>query len=100
MKLIDPDELERVLRPILKDESCPLHIAAEIDMNLDLMPKVDAVPVIRCGKCNFWDRDHISCEGLAKCLTGESGIRYRNRSDFCSRGERKDGDDEQTKKPK
>ena len=44
MKLIDPDELERVLRPILKDESCPLHIAAEIDMNLDLMPKVDAVP--------------------------------------------------------
>ena len=46
MRLIDPDELEKVLRPILTDESCPLHIAAEIDMNLDLMLKVDAVPVV------------------------------------------------------
>jgi len=45
MKLIDPNELEKVLRPILTDESCPLHIAAEIDMNLDLMPKVDVVTV-------------------------------------------------------
>ena len=63
MRLIDPDELEKVLRPILTDESCPLHIAAEIDMNLDLMPKVNAVPVVhgkwvntddgfRCNKCN------------------------------------------------
>lgn len=46
MRLIDPDELEKVLRPILTDESCPLHIAADIDMNIDLMPKVDAVPAI------------------------------------------------------
>lgn len=68
MRLIDPDELERILRPILTDESCPLHIAAEIDMNLDLMQKVDIVPVrhgwwididtetytwkIRCSRCN------------------------------------------------
>lgn len=45
-RLIEPDELEKVLRPILTDESCPLHIAAEIDMNIDLMPKVDAVPSV------------------------------------------------------
>lgn len=45
MRLIEPNELEKVLRPILTDESCPLHIAADIDMNIDLMPKVDAVPV-------------------------------------------------------
>ena len=44
-RLIEPNELEKVLRPILTDESCPLHIAAEIDMNIDLMPKVNAVPV-------------------------------------------------------
>lgn len=53
---------------------------------------VDAVPVIRCDKCDFWDRNHISCEGLAKCLTGEGGIRYRNRSDFCSRGVQMDSE--------
>lgn len=47
---------------------------------------VDAVPVIRCENCQFWDNEHISSEGLAKCVTGESGIRYRRNNDFCSRG--------------
>lgn len=63
-----------------------------LGIRINVLLPVDAVPVIRCGKCNFWDRNHISCEGLAKCLTGESGVRYRNRNDFCSRGKRKDGD--------
>lgn len=57
---------------------------------LDKTPTVDAVPVIRCESCIFWDRDHVSREGLAKCCTGEGGIRYRDRSDFCSRGEREE----------
>lgn len=55
-------------------------------------PTVDAAPVVRCGECIFWDRCHVSCEGLAKCLTGEGGIRYRNRSDFCSKGRKREGD--------
>jgi len=65
---------------------------AVIKMLKNLSP-VDAVSVIRCNKCDFWDRDHVSCEGLAKCLTGEGGIRYRNRNDFCSRGIQMDGKD-------
>lgn len=50
----------------------------------------DVRPVITCGECEFWNRDRISCEGLARCNTGESGIRYRNRNDFCSRGKKKE----------
>ena len=79
MKLIDPDELERVLRPILKDESCPLHIAAEIDMNLDLMPKVDAVPVVRCKDCLH----NRACEIQYHAQAGDLF--------FCGAAERKDG---------
>lgn len=51
---------------------------------------IDAVEVVRCENCQFWDNEHISSEGLAKCVTGESGIRYRRSYDFCSHGERKD----------
>lgn len=51
---------------------------------------VDAVEVVRCENCQFWDNEHISSEGLAKCVTGESGIRYRRSYDFCSRGEHKE----------
>ena len=82
MGLIEPDELEKVLRPILTDESCPLHIAAEIDMNIDMMPKVDAVPVVRCkdcksfshGYCRFHDAKFVRPDG------------------YCYWGERKDGE--------
>lgn len=65
----------------------------EAKLTLDKIPTVDAVPVVRCGECLFWNRDHISCEGLARCATGESGVRYRNKYDFCSRGERKEQDE-------
>lgn len=103
MRLINGNHLEERVRKIVKD-----YAQAAKDSNItpgrvtfsscgviglvESEPIVDAVPVIRCGKCNFWDKDHISCEGLAKCCTGEGGIRYRNRSDFCSRGARMDGD--------
>ena len=41
--------------------------------------------VVHCGECKFWRRPP-SCEGLARCETGETGIRYRTKNDFCSRG--------------
>ena len=48
-------------------------------------------PLVRCGECEYWDRGHISCEGLARCNTGEGGFRYRNKDDFCSRGKKIEG---------
>lgn len=53
---------------------------------LKRIPAADVRPVVTCADCKFWGRERISCEGLARCNTGESGIRYRNRNDFCSRG--------------
>lgn len=47
---------------------------------------IETAKIVKCDKCQFWDREHISCEGLAKCQTGEGGIRYRSATDFCSRG--------------
>lgn len=91
MKLIDGDELEQVLRPILTDESCPLHIAAEIDMNIDLMPKVDAVPVRR----GHWiDRSVIG--GIPKCECSEceaESLIWSSYCPNCGADMRKDGDD-------
>ena len=97
MKLIDPDELERVLRPILKDESCPLHIAAEIDMNLDLMPTVDAVPVVhgRWETVEDWDGDeHYQCSECKAEYVLIDGTPEDNDYLFCPHcGAKMDGDD-------
>lgn len=57
---------------------------------LKAIPAADVRPVVTCADCKFWDRERISCEGLARCNTGESGVRYRNRNDFCSRGVKKE----------
>lgn len=46
---------------------------------------VDAVVVTRCENCQMWQRNRISCEGLARCITGEGGFVYRSRYDFCSK---------------
>lgn len=87
-RLIEPDELEKVLRPILTDESCPLHIAAEIDMNIDLMPKVDAVPVVRCRDCRFSQRIN---EWIYYCYMWNCDKVFNQ---YCDMGERKDGEHE------
>lgn len=55
---------------------------------LDDIPTSDMVEVVRCEECTFWDAPP-SCEGLARCQTGESGIRFRKAYDFCSRGHKK-----------
>ena len=85
--LIEHDELEKVLRPILTDESCPLHIAAEIDMNIDLMPKVDAVPVVH-GR--WTDKDG----GIATCSVCGERWGVWSVMQYCpSCGARMDGED-------
>ena len=54
-------------------------------------PTADVVEVVRCKDCTMWERNRISCEGRARCLTGEGGTRYRGRNDFCSIGIKMDG---------
>lgn len=55
---------------------------------LRLILTANVVEVVRCGECKFWNAPP-SCEGLARCQTGESGVRFRKAYDFCSRGKKK-----------
>lgn len=54
---------------------------------------VDAVPVVRCLDCLYWQksslfRGHTVCRYVLDCSV------VRREDDFCSRGERKDGEHE------
>jgi hypothetical protein len=62
--------------------------ASDVVKAIDAIPAADVVEVVRCGECMFWDAPP-SCEGLARCRTGESGVRFRKAYDFCSRGRKK-----------
>ena len=74
MRLIDGDKLER--QEYWGNERCFDYVDAE---DIDNAPTVDAVPVVRCKDCRKFKT--YSCRMVA------SGY-----DDFCSYGERKDGD--------
>ena len=52
---------------------------------VDNAPTVDAVEVVRCKDCRYWDEDR-RCNGKENGLVME----YTREDDFCSYGERKD----------
>ena len=67
---------------------------SEIDVaNLLLhAPTVDAGPVVRCRDCKHWHKDTVFCGYMSYGKASERVNWYAD--DFCSYGERKDGDDE------
>ena len=59
------------------DPDCPWDMSA-IETEIEAMPAADVVPVVRCKDCKHYQTDYM-------CF-------LRKPDDFCSYGERKDGD--------
>ena len=79
MRLIDAEKLVDMLYDNEFAVLCPLD---EVSGVVDACPTVDAVPAVRC-------RD---CKHLFGTLCTVCGLLSRKPEDFCSYGERKDGD--------
>ncbi len=99
MRLIDADAFIRFLAEqkvketgaFTKGVNKALNIAISALKNLQITPTVDAVPVIRCRDCKFWEP--YGSKGSRKVggpLELEGGcMKWRGRhldSDFCSYG--------------
>ena len=87
-------ELDAAIAETRKDTGYadPLNVMTAIRDRLEALPTVDAVPVVRCADCiRFRPDDDVwgwcTVSGKMRC------------KDYCSYGVRKDGGDEQTKKP-
>ena len=87
-RLIDADALMETL-----ERGNWVHIT---DYNIAIYavkdaPAVEAVPVVRCRDCLYWQKSslfrvHTVCRYVLDCSV------VRREDDFCSRGERKDGE--------
>lgn len=89
MRLIDADDLGvgRCSKDVL-----PAAYCAGWNGLLGLIekaPTVDAVPVVRCQDCKYW-QDNNDGYPHEECRWGHGETPDAN--DFCSYGERKDGD--------
>ena len=77
----------------------PVQTLGEAYGIIQEMPTVDAVEVVRCRDCQYWERDHeldgyplFEGHMVCKYAIGHSSVRYPH--DFCSKGVRKDCNNE------
>lgn len=87
MRLIDADKLQEF--PIRANrcdkEHANTHFINGIESVMEyaeLLPTVDAVPVVRCKECKWAGGDFVCYRGVM--------VQHKS-EDFCSYGERKDG---------
>ena len=56
---------------------------------IEKAPTIDAVPVVRCRECKWWQED----DDVGHCDNPDGLDNYAKPEDFCSCGERKEGAD-------
>ena len=56
---------------------------------IEKAPTIDAVPVVRCRECKWWQED----DDIGHCDNPDGLDNYAKPEDFCSYGERKEGTD-------
>ena len=91
-RLIDADEARRRIIAFatgLHSEVLPVDTVMMLLMQI---PPVDAVEVVRCQDCKHWDSETWFCDNHS--TFGHHGLDWNmfSEDDFCSYGERQDGD--------
>ena len=90
MRLIDADRLSE---SIYDNVPAPYEDASWAKENclaeIEAAPTMDAVPVVRCRECKWWQED----DDIGHCDNPDGLDNYVKPEDFCSYGERKEGAD-------
>ena len=89
-RLIDAKEGKKVFSAIAQTAEYKgvLHMVVPIS-EIDKLPTVDAVEVVRCRECKHCDPENYHCDHPMSTAAPLS----RKPDDFCSYGERKEGAD-------
>lgn len=86
MRLIDADAL--IAKAYIMQEPNGFIHSVVTERQIAKAPTIDAVPVVRCKDCKYCDPENHHCDHA-----GGTMIYFtRKPDDFCSYGERKDGD--------
>ena len=100
MRLIDGNALLKYFSVSTDGSRFPLHDCDNFPTQIQLKeaqdairnaPTIDAVPVVRCGECRH-SAPHPTDNARVFCLRGMNGHLRMKKYDFCSYGERKDGE--------
>lgn len=85
VRLIDADALREKAEVII-DENYDDHVVVYAE-DIDNAPTIDAVPVVRCKDCEYYDGDECQCPYI---FMSDGAHMYPDPDDFCSYGERRE----------
>lgn len=92
MRLVDADKIEpHEQLESFSNGQAEFVMVAYMD-DIDALPTVDAVPVVRCKDCKHYQFADNRAFGFPVKRCEWTGFEDVDDEDFCSRGERKDGD--------
>ena len=92
MRLIDADKINYHEHTERMGHGDFETVRTVTDKEIAEIPTVDAVEVVRCLDCKHWDSETWLCDNHS--TFGHHGLELNmfSEDDFCSYGERKDGD--------
>ena len=97
MRLIDADAVEKALWEFRATHKYIQERCAIVGCVLEIreQPTIDAVPVVRCKDCKYFEMDEDGLDVLGVCKCGKIAVSYNGEiypkeTDFCSYGERKE----------
>ena len=98
MRLIDVDALPNyklIGTMALGSERSPAELRIVLWEDIKSMPTIDAVPVVRCRDCKWFNHYTMECESDDVATDHEGGASFSinfGPDDFCSYGQRKEAD--------
>lgn len=95
--LIDRKELLQKIWKQGQEYSIPYSQTSYAEVMVGVAPAVDAVPVVRCRDCKYFNLHTYECENEYVATDHEDGASFSinfGPDDFCSYGERRGKDDE------
>lgn len=90
MRLIDADYAKTLWNN-------DINISITMRQIFDALPTIDAVPVVRCRDCKWFNHYTMECESDDVATDHEGGASFSlnfGPDDFCSYGQRKEADHE------
>lgn len=85
MRLVDIERFPLLPNKLETDESEYERGYHDATDNLNAIPTVDAVPVVRCRECKWYEKSVGLCNWCSSDITRN----FRDEDDFCSYGERR-----------
>ena len=89
MRLIDADAFLKDILTAGIGKTIIEYSESNIGYMIRKRPTIDAVPVVRCRECKWWQED----DDVGHCDNPDGLDNYAKPDDFCSYGERKEGAD-------